>query len=90
MISGNTNAGVWLYRAGPNNLVAGNLIGTNVTGSVALGNEAGFGHLSGWAIKAVGVEALYSPDTIVGEPGGGNVISGNGLGDVNGANVEPG
>ena len=32
----------------------------------------------------------YSPDTIVGEPGGGNVITGNGLGDVNGANVELG
>ncbi len=29
----------------------------------------------------------YSPDTIVGEPGGGNVIAGNGLGTVNGANV---
>ena len=31
--------------------------------------------------------AHYSPDTIVGEPGGGNVIAGNGLGTVNGANV---
>ena len=34
-----------------------------------------------------GVNVAYSPDTIVGEPGGGNVISGNGLGTVNSANV---
>ncbi len=40
-------------------------------------------HLGGF-----GVDVNYSPDTIVGEPGGGNVIGGNGLGDVNGANVD--
>ena len=32
LISDNTNAGVSMDTAGPNNLVAGNLIGTNVTG----------------------------------------------------------
>ena len=69
--------------AGPDNLVAGNLIGTDVTGSVALGNDQAYGSLGG----AFGVEVHYSPDTIVGEPGGGNVIAGNGLGTVNGANV---
>ena len=83
LISGNTYTGVWLDSAGPNNLVAGNLIGTNVTGSVALGNDQAYGSLGG----AFGVAVQYSPDTIVGEPGGGNVIAGNGLGTVNGANV---
>ncbi len=84
LISGNTYTGVWLDSAGPDNLVAGNLIGTNVTGSVALGNDQAYGSLGG----AFGVAVQYSPDTIVGEPGGGNVIAGNGLGVVNGANVD--
>ncbi|MGO9923793.1 MAG: beta strand repeat-containing protein, partial [Isosphaeraceae bacterium] len=83
LISGNTYAGVSMYNAGPNNLVAGNLIGTNVTGSVALGNDSNYGNPSG----GFGVTVQYSPDTTVGEPGGGNVIAGNGLGTVNGANV---
>jgi hypothetical protein len=83
LISGNIGAGVALYDAGPNNLVAGNLIGTDVTGSVALGNDYAYGSLSG----GFGVDAIASPDTIVGEPGGGNVIAGNGLNVVNGVNV---
>ncbi len=82
LISGNTYAGVSIYGA-PNNLVAGNLIGTNVTGSVALGNDSSYGNLSG----GFGVTSYSSADTIVGEPGGGNVIAGNGLGTINGANV---
>ncbi len=83
LISGNIGAGVSLYGAGPNNLVAGNLIGTDVTGSVALGND----YALGAQVGGTGVVVNYSPDTIVGEPGGGNVIGGNGLGTVNGANV---
>ena len=82
LISGNTFAGVSMDGAGPNNLVAGNLIGTNVTGSVALGNDEAPGGFFGF-----GVAVQYSPDNIVGEPGGGNVIAGNGLGVSNGANV---
>ena len=54
--------------------MAGNLIGTNVTGSVALGNLFDTPALYG----GFGVDLNYSPDTIVGEPGGRNVISGNG------------
>ncbi len=86
LISGNTFAGVNVYYAGSNNLVAGNLIGTDVTGTVALGNlfetavdEGGFG-----------VDLYYSPGNTVGEPGGRNVISGNGPGGpgiINTANV---
>ncbi len=83
LISGNIGAGVWLDSAGPDNLVAGNLIGTNVTGSVALGNGYALGSLK----SGTGVEVYSSPDTIVGEPGGGNVISGNGLGNTDGSNV---
>ena len=63
--------------------MAGNLIGTSVTGSVALGNDSSYGNFSG----GFGVTAFYAPDTIVGELGGSNVIAGNGLGTVNGANV---
>ncbi len=47
LISGNTYTGVWLDSAGPDNLVAGNLIGTSVTGSVALGNDQAYGSLGG-------------------------------------------
>ena len=83
LISGNVGAGVVVGGAGPNNLVAGNLIGTDVTGSVALGNDYAYGSLNG----GTGVQAVFSPDTIVGEPGGGNVIGGNGLGTVNSAEV---
>jgi Ca2+-binding RTX toxin-like protein len=83
LISGNTFAGVNAYGAGSSNLVAGNLIGTNVTGAVALGNIA----LPGGIFGGVGVSVSYSPDTIVGEPGGRNVIAGNGYGTVNGSNV---
>ena len=83
LISGNTFAGVLLYYAGSDNLVAGNLIGTDVTGTVALGNLIDPAVNYGGA--GVGVE--YSPDTTVGEPGGRNVISGNGPGTVDGTNV---
>ena len=69
--------------AGPNNLVAGNLIGTDVTGSVALGNDYALPTLE----SATGVFVNDSPDTNVGEPGGGNVIGGNGLGTTDGSNV---
>ena len=74
LVSGNTFAGVLLYGAGSNNLVVGNLIGTDVTGTVALGNL--IDPVVNFGGAGVGVE--YSPGTIVGEPGGRNVISGNG------------
>jgi titin len=82
LISGNDLAGVTMNHAGAFNLVAGNLIGTNVTGSVALPNTDLSPNFGG-----DGIAVYYSPDTIVGEPGGRNVIAGNGLGIVNSANV---
>ncbi len=71
VISANGYAGISFYEAGTENLVAGNLIGTDASGTVALGNtnddDGGFG-----------VVVADSPDTIIGEPGGRNVISANG------------
>ena len=43
IISGNSFAGVWMTGTGTdNNAVAGNYIGTNVTGTIALGNGSVF------------------------------------------------
>ena len=83
LISGNLFAGVLLYYAGSDNSVAGNLIGTDSTGTVPLGNL--FDPAVSFGGAGVGVE--YSPDTTVGEPGGRNVISGNGAGTLDGTNV---
>ncbi len=68
IISGNTNAGVWLFRAAAtNNVVQGNLIGTDATGLVAVRNLT-----SGVLVEA--------PRNLIGggSSGAGNVISGNG------------
>ncbi len=73
-----------LNGAGSNNLIAGNLIGTDATGTVALGNL--FDPVEN--VGGDGVYVSYSPDTTVGEPGGRNVISGNGAGTGYGANVD--
>lgn len=68
VISANTNAGVWIYRAAAsNNVVQANLIGTDSTGLAALKNLA----------TGVLVEA---PRNLIGgsTPSAGNLISGNG------------
>ena len=68
VISGNTNAGVWLFRAAAtNNSVQGNLIGTDSTGRAALRNLT-----SGVLVE--------SPGNSIGgnTPGAGNLISANG------------
>ena len=68
VISGNTNAGVWLFRAAAtNNSVQGNFIGTDSAGRAALRN-----HTTGVLIEA--------PGNLIGGsvPGAGNLISGNG------------
>ena len=83
LISGNFYSGVLIVYA-PDNLVAGNLIGTDVTGTLALGNDTNRPFPGGGG----GVIIEFSPDNIVGELGGRNVISANGNGTVNGDNVE--
>ena len=82
VISGNITAGVLVNGAGSNNLIAGNLIGTDATGTVALGNPSPTPEYGG-----TGVGVSYSGATTVGEPGGRNVISDNGVGNDSGTNV---
>src|SRR6185312_9989844 len=68
VISANTGAGVSIYGgAAPGIAVLGNLIGTDRTGTVALGNKTG------------GVAVADPPDVTIGGAVGGarNVISGN-------------
>src|SRR5690606_22275383 len=74
-ISGNTGAGVLVQGAGPAfstwdftdaNRIVGNYIGTSAAGDLAVPNTGG------------GVTIQNGRYTIVGEPGGGNLISGNG------------
>src|SRR5262249_23105653 len=73
LISGNTNAGLYLI-GGSNNTVQGNLIGTDVTGTRALGN----GRFNG---TYGGLYLYQEHNAVIGgtAPGAGNVISGNGL-----------
>jgi hypothetical protein len=66
VIAGNSSDGVWIF-SGSNNLVQGNYIGTDVSGSKALGNAFG----------VVIFGAFAANNTIGGPSGVGNVISGN-------------
>jgi hypothetical protein len=71
VISGNTSGGIIVYT--PNNLIQGNFIGTDVTGSSSVPN----GYLSFNYVG--GVVFLADSNTLGGTtPGAGNVISGNG------------
>ena len=69
VISGNTGRGVWLdgVLAGSNN-VAGNLIGTNRSGTAVLGNSIDGVQIGGAAGNRIGGEVAASR----------NIISGNG------------
>ncbi|WP_457652635.1 right-handed parallel beta-helix repeat-containing protein [Rhodocaloribacter sp.] len=72
LISGNTGSAVLITEEAPGTVVQGNLIGTDVTGTLALGNGGG-----GLSIDADNV--------VVGgaDPGAPNVISANDFGGVN-------
>jgi hypothetical protein len=78
IISGNGSGGVVLMDSGTNsNIIAGNYIGTDVTGIVALGNgtfnaPAGIALFSGPQSTRIGAQ-LGDSDTV----GEGNLISGN-------------
>jgi hypothetical protein len=67
VISGNTNPAVALNEGAWNNVVQGNFIGTDMTGTVALGNSGN------------DVVTLDSPDNTIGgtTAGAGNLIAGN-------------
>ena len=69
IISGNNSDGIQLFSGATNNQVLGNFIGTDATGTLALGNAPGSG-----------VNILSTPGNIIGgtTPGAGNVLSGNG------------
>jgi hypothetical protein len=76
VISGNNNSGIFINEESNDNVVLGNLIGTNAAGTAALGNGSlnEFLDLVGSGILLIGF------NNQVGEPGAGNVISGNGTG----------
>jgi hypothetical protein len=72
LISGNGGQGVNVETSSTSVVISGNYIGTNVTGSAALGNTGN------------GVQTAFSSGVTVGgsTPGSGNLISGNGTGGV--------
>jgi hypothetical protein len=67
VISGNTNPGVALNAGASQNVVQGNLIGTDLTGTVALGNSGN------------DIVIIDSADNTIGgtEAGAGNLVAGN-------------
>ncbi len=74
VISGNANAGVAIRRTGTTgNVVAGNLIGTDVTGTVAIPNYAGVEIDDGATGNLIGASGASS----VTDPLERNIISGN-------------
>ena len=73
VISGTGYDGVQIFNTSNSNVVAGNLIGTDVTGTVALGNSG----------QGVEIDAGALNNIIGGTAaGGGNVISANGQNGV--------
>jgi titin len=72
LISGNENAGIWMeYLATPGNTIAGNRIGTDISGTVAVPNY-------------YGVILIAASNNVIGgtEPSAGNLVSGNIQGGV--------
>ncbi len=68
LISGNGSAGVLILGTGSGNAIQGNYIGTDATGTIALGNET-----NGVTISRNASAPLIGGTT----PGAGNLISGN-------------
>ena len=75
LVSGNDNYGVYFQGNSDNNVIAGNLIGTNASGTAAIGNTAGgiifFNDFQG-DNNRIGTDANGTSDTLER-----NVISGN-------------
>jgi hypothetical protein len=87
IISGSIDAGIILNGGCDQTLIQGNLIGTDVTGNVALPNGTSTAGNPGFAIVP-GI-AVYSAQNTIGgtAPGAGNLISGN---DSDGIDIIPG
>ena len=77
LISGNTNSGVYLDDTS-DNLVEGNLIGTDVTGTLALGNSTSGVQIVGSSSNTVGGLSTSSRNIISGNITNGVVINGSG------------
>ena len=80
LISGNTYDGVRIEFTATNNLVLANLIGTNVNGTVALGNGRDGVRIAGSGTNGNLVGGTTSADR--------NVISGNGANDGSGVLID--
>ncbi len=75
LISGNESNGITLSNGANANVVAGNFIGTDATGQHALANAAN-------GVSIFSTSGAYPQNNVVGLPGAGNVISGDGTTSV--------
>ncbi len=73
VISANQGFGVWIWQGASSNVVAGNLIGTDVSGTVALANSVGVLVADGAQNNWIGVNPVYGPENADQR----NIISGN-------------
>ena len=67
VVSGNANDGIFVLEASENNVIAGNFIGTDITGTIAVGNAASGVRINDSAATIVGGSSVRQR----------NVISGN-------------
>jgi Right handed beta helix region len=78
VVSGNSLDGILLVNDAMGNVIEGNEIGTDPTGSIALGNSAdGVFLLGSTAVPIKGVPQNTTPSTITGNVIASNVIAGN-------------
>ena len=73
LISANQGFGVWIWQGASSNVVAGNLIGTDVSGTVALANSVGVLVADGAQNNWIGVNPVFGPENADQR----NIISGN-------------
>ena len=90
LISANQGFGVWIWEEASKNVVAGNLIGTNASGTAALANSVGVFLGDGATANTIGGNLTSAPNVISGNTGDGveitdsnttaNVVAGNLIG----------